>query len=114
MSVRKSTSPSSSMQSMHTEFVPRPRAPLLVRYPPIRTTIAGILMLVGGIFFLTFGLVVIYTHFMKHGQSRGLAMVALGAMLFLPGSYATTVILGTWLGWEGYDYSQLPSYDELG
>jgi hypothetical protein len=32
--------------------------------------------------------------------------------VFLPGSYAMTVIVGTYNGWRGYDYSQLPSYDD--
>jgi len=33
-------------------------------------------------------------------------------VVFIPGSYAVTVIIGTWYGWSGYDYSQIPSYDD--
>ena len=30
----------------------------------------------------------------------------------LPGSYASTVIYGTYVGWSGYSYSELASYDD--
>ena len=33
-------------------------------------------------------------------------------LVFLPGSYACTIIYGTWRGWPGYDYNMIPSYDE--
>jgi hypothetical protein len=31
---------------------------------------------------------------------------------FLPGVYACVVLLGTYLGWSGYNYDILPSYDD--
>lgn len=31
---------------------------------------------------------------------------------FIPGSYATCQLYGSWKGWKGYDYSQIPSYDD--
>jgi hypothetical protein len=31
---------------------------------------------------------------------------------FIPGSYATVQLYGSWKGWKGYDYSQIPSYDD--
>lgn len=33
-------------------------------------------------------------------------------IVFIPGSYAVSIIVGTWYGWNGYEYSQIPSYDE--
>ena len=45
-------------------------------------------------------------------RERGLAMIVVGVLTFLPGSYAVTVLLGSWLGWPGYSYESLPSYDE--
>lgn len=32
--------------------------------------------------------------------------------VFIPGSYASTQLLGAYLGWPGYDYSYVPSYDD--
>lgn len=32
--------------------------------------------------------------------------------VFLPGSYASLNLLGAYLGWSGYDYSSVPSYDD--
>jgi hypothetical protein len=45
-------------------------------------------------------------------RERGLAMLVVGALTFLPGSYAVTVLLGARLGWRGYSFDSLPSYDE--
>ena len=42
----------------------------------------------------------------------GCATRVRGVLTFLPGSYAVTVLLGSWLGWPGYSYESLPSYDE--
>eukprot|EP00428_Durinskia_dybowskii_P080490 CAMPEP_0170428792 /NCGR_PEP_ID=MMETSP0117_2-20130122/39960_1 /TAXON_ID=400756 /ORGANISM="Durinskia baltica, Strain CSIRO CS-38" /LENGTH=74 /DNA_ID=CAMNT_0010688111 /DNA_START=156 /DNA_END=380 /DNA_ORIENTATION=+ len=72
----------------------------------------GAVLCIGGLFFLCFGISVLFTHIMSHGQDRGIAMIVLGGLMFIPGSYAMTIIIGTWYGWRGYDYSQLPSYDD--
>lgn len=32
--------------------------------------------------------------------------------VFLPGSYASTNLLGAYLGWPGYSYDAVPSYDD--
>lgn len=31
---------------------------------------------------------------------------------FIPGSYASVQLYGSYKGWKGYDYSQIPSYDD--
>ena len=45
-------------------------------------------------------------------KDRGLAMIIVGAIAFLPGSYASFVLLGASLGWDGYTYDSVPSYDD--
>ena len=67
-------------------------------------------------------------------KDRGLAMIILGCIsinftsnnlnsshltdsapnsaVFIPGSYASTVLFGAWRGWPGYEYSMIPSYDD--
>jgi hypothetical protein len=45
-------------------------------------------------------------------KDRGIAMIVVGAIAFLPGSYASFILLGAWCRWEGYSYQDLPSYDE--
>jgi hypothetical protein len=32
--------------------------------------------------------------------------------VFIPGSYASTQLYGAYMGWPGYDYCHIPSYDE--
>lgn len=45
-------------------------------------------------------------------QDRAIAMLVIGSLAFLPGFYATWVIVATLLGLRGYDYHDLPSYDD--
>lgn len=35
-----------------------------------------------------------------------------GVQVLLPGSYASVNLLGAYLGWPGYDYNSIPSYDD--
>ena len=53
----------------------RARLPTITRYPPPKTTLAAILMLIGGITFLISGSVV---YFGDSDQGRGLPMFILG------------------------------------
>ena len=46
------------------------------------------------------------------GYDRGVAMCTVGAIAFLPGSYATWHLYGAWRRWPGYTYDMVPSYDE--
>mmetsp|Transcript_3283 Transcript_3283/g.13183 ORF Transcript_3283/g.13183 Transcript_3283/m.13183 type:complete len:117 (-) Transcript_3283:44-394(-) len=78
------------------------------KLPPPKTTLAAALMLVLGTVLLSLG---IYS--IAHGDmNRGLSLAVLGALLFIPGSYAAVVIFGTYNGWRGYAYQQIASYDE--
>ena len=45
-------------------------------------------------------------------SERATALLVLGGLTFLPGSYASWVLLGSWLRWRGYRAEDLPSYDE--
>jgi hypothetical protein len=78
---------------------------------PPKTTVAAAFMFIAGSVFLVAGL---YIYFMnlRAGSDRGLAMVLLGLLMFTPGSYASFVLYGAYHGWAGYDYNQIPSYDE--
>lgn len=114
------------------DYEPRIRRPLMRQYPPLKTTVVAALLFIGGLFFLCFGISIIFSRIMEHGKDRGLAMVILGGIskfylshqsdmihllilidtVFIPGSYASLIIYGTWKGWSGYDYSMIPSYDD--
>ena len=39
-------------------------------------------------------------------------IVSVVILAFIPGSYATCQLYGAFKGWKGYDYSQIPSYDD--
>ena len=46
------------------------------------------------------------------GYERGVSMCTVGAIAFLPGSFATWHLYGAWRQWPGYRYDLIPSYDE--
>ena len=71
-----------------------------------RTILAAVLLFTTGSLLLYFGVQALPAE-----RDRGLAMIVTGAIAFVPGAYASTVIVGTLLGWRGYDYHDLPSYD---
>jgi hypothetical protein len=90
--------------------VNRPRPTL-----PPRTTIWVLTLLVFGAVFLILGISEYMTSMFSVGSgdsSLGLSMIVLGALMFTPGSYATMIVYGTYQGWSGYSYSQIPNYDE--
>jgi hypothetical protein len=45
-------------------------------------------------------------------RERGLSLIILGSITFLPGSYASYMLYGAYKRWRGFDYSQVPSYDD--
>jgi hypothetical protein len=84
MSSRKKQSDMDSMQIGSSDdrdmLNPRSRAPKIVRYPPPKTTIVAFIFFTLGLFFLAFGISVLFAHIWKHGQDRGIAMIVLGAL----------------------------------
>ena len=93
----------------------RTRLPNLIHMPPPKTTVAAVGMLVVGSIFLALGIVTFLTNVMgskSDDRDRGLAMIVLGSLMFIPGSYASCVLYGAYRGWPGYEYSQVPSYDD--
>jgi hypothetical protein len=82
MSIRfKSGEPMHNMNiDGQEDLAPRRRAPLITRYPPPKTTACGLVLLIGGIFFLTFGLTVFYTNLINNGHDSGIAMIVLGGL----------------------------------
>ena len=87
----------------------------LVRLPrrvklPIRTCCAAIVLFTIGTFMLYFGI----PEWWKGGaaRERGTAMIVLGSLTFIPGSYATVQLYGAYRQWPGYRFDAIPSYDE--
>ena len=73
-----------------------------------RTITAAVLLFVVGSVMLWLG-----TLALRAGErDKALALLVLGGLTFLPGSYASTVVLGAALGWRGYRVEDLPSYDD--
>ena len=83
------------------------------KLPPPKTTIAAVLMLVTGTIFLVLGASITWGRFhSKLERDRGIAMLVIGFMTFLPGSYASFNLYGAYYGWPGYSYTSIPSYDD--
>ena len=81
---------------------------------PPRTTLWVLALLVFGSVFLILGVSEYMTSIFQMGgdTSVGLSMIVLGALMFVPGSYGSFIIYGTYRGWTGYSYNQIPNYDE--
>lgn len=62
------------------DYEPRIRRPLMRQYPPVKTTVVAALLFIGGLFFLCFGISIIFSRILEHGKDRGLAMVILGGI----------------------------------
>ena len=39
-------------------------------------------------------------------------MVVMGALLVIPGGYASALLFGAYHGWDGWHYEAVPSYDD--
>mmetsp|Transcript_16282 Transcript_16282/g.24534 ORF Transcript_16282/g.24534 Transcript_16282/m.24534 type:complete len:102 (+) Transcript_16282:105-410(+) len=74
-----------------------------------KTTFAAVLFLIAGLSFIITGIVIALR---RNGMNRGLSLICLGAVMFLPGSYVSYLLLGVGLGWQNFDSSMIPSYDE--
>eukprot|EP00752_Nemacystus_decipiens_P005421 g4914.t1 len=78
------------------------------RPPPPKTTLAAVTMLVIGTVMAMLGA----WHVLNGDTSRGGHSLLIGGILLLPGSYASYNLLGAYLGWPGYHYDSIPSYDD--
>nr|CCA18542.1 conserved hypothetical protein [Albugo laibachii Nc14] len=74
---------------------------------PIRTGLAAAAL-------FTIGSVLIYVSTLigLDEKRRGLSILMLGLIAFIPGSYATFQLYGSFRGWKGYQYDQVASYDD--
>ena len=72
-----------------------------------KTIVAAVVLFIVGSTMLFFG-----TQILGSDQERGIAMLCVGSLAFIPGFYACMVLVGTYWGWPGYSYDILPSYDD--
>ena len=79
--------------------------------PPFYTTIAAVVMLSMGSVFLGLGLASICRG-EGYDLGRNISVLILGSILFIPGSYSSFILYGSWVGWSGFSYDQVPSYDD--
>ena len=78
------------------------------RLPPAKTLVAAALMLIAGLNLLIVGTVLGW----YKDRERGMTLMVLGALLFIPGSYTSTLLFGAYRNWPGYSYESVPSYDQ--
>ena len=73
----------------------------------IKTVMAAVILFAVGSVMLWLGSQALFVD-----RDRGIAMLVLGSLTFIPGSYATWTLIGAWCRWRNYHYSDLPSYDD--
>ncbi len=108
-----SSSNMSSTPSLSTQY-PIHRSQKKYMYsvpPPFYTTIAAVVMLSMGSVFLGLGLASICRG-EGYDLGRNISVLILGSILFIPGSYSSFILYGSWVGWNGFSYDQVPSYDD--
>ncbi|CAM9606465.1 unnamed protein product [Ascophyllum nodosum] len=96
------------MLGLQTDRRTRLRYTRYKRPPPPKTTLAAATMLIVGVVLALLGA----GHFWRGDSSRGGSHLLIGGLLVLPGSYASLNLLGAYLGWPGYNYDSIPSYDD--
>ena len=102
-----SSSSSSSERPLHRSQ----RKYIINKPPPFYTTLAAIIMLSVGTVFLGLGVMYLYNDgWQRWGEH--VSVLLLGSLLFIPGSYSSLILYGSWVGWCGYSYDQVPSYDD--
>mmetsp|Transcript_10775 Transcript_10775/g.37543 ORF Transcript_10775/g.37543 Transcript_10775/m.37543 type:complete len:110 (-) Transcript_10775:34-363(-) len=74
---------------------------------PWRTVLMAVTLFAVGTVFLVLGV-----NALKVDRERAIAMIVLGSICFLPGSWASYNLYGTWKRWPGFRYDYVPSYDD--
>lgn len=75
---------------------------------PKKTAAMAIFLLIVGIGFGIAGAVIATTKSVRDA----IPFLVIGGIGFIPGSFATLILLAAYCGFEGYTYDMLPSYDE--
>ena len=70
----------------------------------IKTFCAAVSLFTLGSVMLWLGVTNLYKDY-----DRAVAMISLGTIAFLPGSYACVVFFGAWQGWYNYRYGARPA-----
>ena len=78
----------------------------------IRTVLASITLFIIGSFMIYYGQVDLRFGTESNSRDRGLSMIIVGSLAFLPGSYAVIALFGAWRRWPGYSFESIPSYDD--
>ncbi|CEO95220.1 hypothetical protein PBRA_003986 [Plasmodiophora brassicae] len=75
---------------------------------PVKTAIAAAALFAIGIVFTLSGVFI----FLNYGLYDSLPFFIIGGIGFIPGSYNSWILYQAYMGVKGYDYSQVPSYDD--
>jgi hypothetical protein len=71
----------SSMEIDGSEgYTMRPRAPLITRYPPLKTTLMAAFLLIVGSIFLIIGACILWASLINNGKDRGISLMVLGGL----------------------------------
>ena len=64
----------------------------------------------GGLIFLILAIIDFMNRY--RGWEKTWGFLSLGLIMFIPGSFSTYTLTGAYLGWRGFSYDQVPSYDD--
>mmetsp|Transcript_10465 Transcript_10465/g.14464 ORF Transcript_10465/g.14464 Transcript_10465/m.14464 type:complete len:106 (+) Transcript_10465:51-368(+) len=80
--------------------------------PPPKTALAALFLLILGSILLFIGFAEGWYEHPNRTKGARFPLFMLGAMTFLPGSFATFMLFAAFRRWPGYYYEQVPSWDD--
>lgn len=94
--------------------------------PPVKSILLAITLFLIGSLFLILGSLIL-TGYIAEGyrcekwisnlicpyksSDRGIPLIVLGSITFIPGAFYTRLAYYAWKGYRGYDYSLIPQYE---
>ncbi|KAJ5067849.1 hypothetical protein M0811_03039 [Anaeramoeba ignava] len=70
----------------------------------------AIFLLVGGSILIVFGVLFHLEKFSEEFQDRGIPLIILGSLMFLPGFYESMIAYYSYKGYPGYSYDSIPEF----
>eukprot|EP00735_Rhodelphis_limneticus_P001501 TRINITY_DN1212_c0_g1::TRINITY_DN1212_c0_g1_i1::g.26797::m.26797 TRINITY_DN1212_c0_g1::TRINITY_DN1212_c0_g1_i1::g.26797 ORF type:complete len:123 (+),score=1.50,DUF872/PF05915.7/4.4e-16,DUF3169/PF11368.3/0.0012,PIRT/PF15099.1/0.0031,DUF1469/PF07332.6/0.0041,SdpI/PF13630.1/0.017,VIT1/PF01988.14/0.018,DUF4199/PF13858.1/0.029 TRINITY_DN1212_c0_g1_i1:68-436(+) len=77
---------------------------------PLKTACFGLSLLLGGLVIIFLAFFVFSAHDLQHNQN-GLALLILGLLCLIPGTYSTYVLFRAYRQHPGYRFTQVPMMD---
>lgn len=80
-------------------------------YSQIKGIVLAVVLLLLGIALITMAMLLLTGLWVTEFWDRGWALLFLGCLVFLPGSYHVFIAIQAWRGVRGYSFSDIPGFE---